>query len=382
MFKISKNQGVTRMIKARKVRLYPTKEQEEQLWKSVNAARYIYNWTLAKQIENYKQGNSFLSDSTLRKEITQLKKGELDWLNKVSNNVPKQAVKDACNAYKNFFNNRAKYPRFKSKKRSKKSFFNDNVKLKVKPNEVLLEKIGWVKIKEQIPMGVAYSNPRISYDNKYWYISVGIKEEVKDVKLTNVSLGIDLGLKDLAICSNKTVFKNINKTKRVKKLEKKLKRFQRQLSRKYEMNKQGKEYVKTNNILKLENRIRLLHRQLANIRNNYLHQVTTRIVKTKPYRIVIEDLNVKGMMKNKCLAEAVSKQGFNEFRRQLTYKCESYGIELVIADRFFPSSKTCSKCGKIKKDLKLSDRTYKCECGFTMNRDLNASINLANYKLV
>jgi putative transposase len=148
------------------------------------------------------------------------------------------------------------------------------------------------------------------------------------------------------------------------------------------MNKQGKEYVKTNNILKLENRIRLLHRQLANIRNNYLHQVTTRIVKTKPYRIVIEDLNVKGMMKNKCLAEAVSKQGFNEFRRQLTYKCESYGIELVIADRFFPSSKTCSKCGKIKKDLKLSDRTYKCECGFTMNRDLNASINLANYKLV
>ncbi|MDZ5034557.1 transposase, partial [Clostridium perfringens] len=182
----------------------------------------------------------------LRKELTKLKKNELNWLNEVSNNVSKQAVKDACNAYKRFFNGLSDKPRFKSRKKSKKSFYNDNVKLKVKENRLVnIEKVGWIKTNEQLPIGVKYSNPRISYDNKYWYISVGIeKEEVKE-DLTDVSLGIDLGLKDLAICSDGTVFKNINKSNVVRKIEKRLKRLQRQVSRKYEQNKKGKEYVKT-----------------------------------------------------------------------------------------------------------------------------------------
>ncbi|MBI5981619.1 RNA-guided endonuclease TnpB family protein, partial [Clostridium perfringens] len=180
----------------------------------------------------------------------QLKKSELSWLNEVSNNVSKQAVKDACNAYKRFFNGLSDKPRFKSRKKSKKSFYNDNVKLKVKENRLVnIEKVGWIKTNEQLPIGVKYSNPRISYDNKYWYISVGIeKEEVKE-DLTDVSLGIDLGLKDLAICSDGTVFKNINKSNVVRKIEKRLKRLQRQVSRKYEQNKKGKEYVKTKNII-------------------------------------------------------------------------------------------------------------------------------------
>ncbi|MDK0823618.1 transposase, partial [Clostridium perfringens] len=175
-------------------------------------------------------------------------------------------------------------PRFKSRKKSKKSFYNDNVKLKVKENRLVnIEKVGWIKTNEQLPIGVKYSNPRISYDNKYWYISVGIeKEEVKE-DLTDVSLGIDLGLKDLAICSDGTVFKNINKSNVVRKIEKRLKRLQRQVSRKYEQNKKGKEYVKTKNIIKLEKQIQQVHRRLANIRNNYLHKTTTSIVKTKPY---------------------------------------------------------------------------------------------------
>ncbi|MDV5106708.1 transposase [Clostridium perfringens] len=365
-----------------KVRLYPSEIQEKKLWQSVGTARFIYNWTLSKQEENYKNGGKFISDGILRKELTKLKKNELNWLNEVSNNVAKQVVKDACNAYKRFFNRLSDKPRFKSRKKSKKSFYNDNVKLKVKENRLVnIEKVGWIKTNEQLPIGVKYSNPRISYDNKYWYISVGIEQEQIKEDLTDVSLGIDLGLKNLAICSDGTVFKNINKSNVVRKIEKRLKRLQRQVSRKYEKNKKGKEYVKTKNIIKLEKCIQQIHRRLANIRNNYLHESTTSIVKTKPYRVVVEDLNVKGMMKNKHLSDSIRKQGFYEFKRQLEYKCKFRGIKLVVADRFYPSSKTCSQCGEIKKDLKLSDRIYKCSCGLVIDRDLNASINLSRYKL-
>ena len=373
------------MILSKKVRLYPSELQEQKLFQSVGTARFIYNWTLSKQEENYKNGGKFISDGVLRKELTQLKKSELSWLNEVSNNVSKQAVKDACNAYKRFFNGLSDKPRFKSRRKSKKSFYNDNIKLKVKENRLVnIEKVGWIKTNEQLPIGVKYSNPRISHDNKYWYISVGIEKEQIKEDLTDVSLGIDLGLKDLAICSDGTVFKNINKSNVVRKIEKRLKRLkrlQRQVSRKYEQNKKGKEYVKTKNIIKLEKQIQQVHRRLANIRNNYLHKTTTSIVKTKPYRVVIEDLNIKGMMKNKHLSDAIRKQGFYEFKRQLEYKCKFRGIKLVVADRFYPSSKTCSKCGEIKKDLKLKDRVYKCSCGLSIDRDLNASINLSRYKL-
>ena len=369
------------MILSRKVRLHPSQLQEQKLWKSVGTARFIYNWTLAKQEENYKNGGNFISNNDLRKEITLLKKSELVWLNEVSNNVAKQAVKDACNAYKRFFDGLSDKPKFKSRRKSKKSFYNDNVKLKVKEgNLVNIEKVGWIKTNEQLPIGVKYSNPRVSYDNKYWYLSVGIEQEEIKEDLTNVSLGIDLGLKDLAVCSDGTIYKNINKTYVVRKIEKRLKRLQRQVSRKYEQNKKGKEYVKTKNIIKLEKQIQQVHRRLANIRNNYLHKITTSIVKTKPYRVVIEDLNVKGMMKNKHLSDAIRKQGFYEFRRQLEYKCKFRGIELIVVDRFYPSSKTCSQCGEINKDLKLKDRVYKCNCGLSIDRDLNASINLSNYK--
>ena len=376
------------MILAKKVRLYPTKEQEQKLWQSVGTARFIYNYTLAKQEENYRNGGKFISDGTIRKELTQLKKFELIWLNEVSNNVTKQAVKDACNAYKKFFKGLAKKPKFKSRKKSKPSFYNDPIKLKIKEKKVLIEKVGWIKINEQILSDTKYNNPRITYDNKYWYLSVGLEMEKEQKKLTDISLGVDLGLKDLAICSDGTVFKNINKTKKVKKLEKKLKQKQRQISRKYEMNKIKKEgggrcqFIKTKNIEKLENTTKLIHRKLTNIRNNYLHQVTTSIVKNKPYRIVIEDLNVSGMMKNKHLSDSVRKQCFNKFRQYITYKSELNGIELVVADRFYPSSKICNQCGFIKRDLKLKDRIYRCShCGAVIDRDYNASLNLSMYKL-
>lgn len=372
------------MIISKKIRLKPTKEQETQLWKSIGTARWVYNWTLERQQENYKNGGKFIYDNQLRKEITQLKKQEdYKWLGDVSSKVSSQAVKDACNAYKRFFKGQSKFPKFKSRRISRKSFYNPNDKLKTKNKSVLIEKVGWIKTSEQLPMDIKYLNPRVSYDNKYWYLSVSIEEEFTQPELTDEVIGIDLGIKTLAVCSNGMEFKNINKTAKVKKIEKHLRRLQRSASRKYEMNKEGNRYVKTCNIIKIEKKIQLLHRRLSNIRNNHLHQTTNAIVRTKPSKVVMEDLNVKGMMKNRNLAKAISQQKFYEFKRQMEYKCEKYGIEFIQVDRFFPSSKLCSNCGQIKKNLKLSDRRYHCDCGLHIDRDLNASLNLANYgKLV
>lgn len=200
---------------------------------------------------------------------------------------------------------------------------------------------------------------------------------VKQKDLSDTALGIDLGIKEYAICSDSTVYSNINKTDYVCRLEKRKKRLQRQLSRKYGMNKQGNKFVKTQNIIKLEQRIRLIDRKLTNIRDNYVHTVTKQLVLKKPKAIVIEDLNVKGMMKNKHLSHAIGQQNFRKTREYLTYKAELYGIPLIIADRFYPSSKRCSNCGSIKKDLKLKDRVYHCSvCGLKIDRDLNASLNL------
>jgi putative transposase len=378
------------MILARKVRIIPNMEQEQKLWQSVGTARFIYNWTLAKQEENYKNSGKFIKDGDLRKKLTILKKSELNWLNEVSNNVAKQAVKDACNAYKNFFKGLANKPRFKSRRKSKPSFYNDTDKLKVKDNAVLIEKAGWVETAEQLPMNAKYTNPRISFDGKFWYISVGVEKEEPISENTDISIGVDLGLKDLAIVSNiDKPFKNINKTKEVKRLKKKLKRKQKQVSKKYENGKIqiGKEgenrykFTKTNNIKKLEREIKLIQRRILNIRLNHIHQTTTAIVKTKPSRIVVEDLNVKGMMKNKYLSKAIQEQCFHKFIHILEYKSKFNGIEFVKADRFYPSSKTCSCCGAIKKDLKLKDRVFICpSCNSSIDRDKNASINLSRYK--
>ena len=370
------------MIISKKIRLKPTPEQTIQLYKSSGTARWVYNWTLQRQQDNYNSGGKFLSDNTLRKEITQLKKkDEFKWLNDVSNNVPKQAIKDACNAFKSFFKGKTKYPKFKTKRHSKLSFYNDNMKLKSKVNSVLIEKVGWVKTSEKVP-NAKYYNPRISFDGKYWYLSFGIEVEFEKEPLTDKILGIDLGIKDLAVCSDGTVYKNINKTNEVKKTKKRLRRLQRGVSRKYQMNRKGGTFAKTCNIIKMEKRIQRLHRRLVNIRNNYIHQTTTSIVRTKPCVIVMEDLNISGMMKNRHLAKAIQEQKLHEFKRQMIYKCEKFGIKFVEANKFYPSSKRCSNCGRLKRDLKLSNRTYCCDCGLHINRDLNAAINLAQYGML
>lgn len=381
------------MIKSIKVRLRPNNTQLTRLFQYAGCARFAYNWAIVREQENYSQGNKFLSDNDLRREFTQLKKhDDYEWLNHISNNVTKQAIKEACKAYINFFKKQTKYPKFKSKKRSKQSFFQDGTKIKFTDTHVKVEgfpmskkrnkqKLNWIKLceKGRIPTDCKYMNPRFTYDGLYWYVSVSIEVDDNIDTSLNDGIGIDLGLKDLAICSDGHTYQNINKTQRVKKLEKQKRRLQRSVSRKYNMNKKGESYKKTSNIIKREKELLKLTRRLTNIRHNYLHQTTSEIIKRKPSFICIEDLNVRGMMKNRHLSKAVRQQRLYEFRRQIEYKSAWNHIPVIIADRFFPSSKLCSCCGMIKKDLKLSDRIYKCECGNTIDRDFQASLNLKAY---
>ena len=381
------------MIKTIKVMLIPNNKQITKLFQYAGTARFAYNWALNKEQENYKNGGKFISDNELRKEFTILKQtNEYGWLNHISNNVTKQAIKDACESYRRFFKGQNKFPKYKSKKKSRPSFFQDPVKIKFTGTHVKVEgfatskrvnkqKLNRIRLAEQnrIPTDCKYYNPRITFDGINWFISVGVDMNEYKSKLNTNGVGIDLGLKDLAICSDGNTYKNINKSETVKKLEKKKRRLQRGISRSYEKNKKGGSYCKTNNIIKKEKLLLKVNHRVTNIRQNYLHQTTSEIVNRKPRFICIEDLNVRGMMKNEHLSKAVHSQGFYEFRRQLEYKCADKGIPLIIADRFYPSSKLCSCCGNMKKDLKLTDRIYKCDCGNIIDRDVQAAINLEAY---
>lgn len=384
--------------------LIPNDKQKTKLFECAGVSRWVYNWVLSRQQENYKSNNCFLFDNQLRKELTQLKKTEdYNWLNCYSNDIAKQAVKDACDSYIKFFKGYSKFPNFKSKKKSKPSFYQDSYKIKFTSTHVKLEKLtenrkknkrqfNWVRLSEhnRIPFGegVKYINPRVTFDGLNWWISIGI-ECVKNIETSNnteIGIGIDLGVKDLAICSNEKVYGNINKTPKIKKIEKKRRRLQRQISRKYTINKEGGRYKKTRNIIKNEKQLLKLNRTLKNIRNQYQYDVINDIINRKPMFITIEDLNISGMLKNKHLSKAIQQQSLHEFTRKLNYKCSWSGVELRQVDRFFPSSKLCSECGAKNKLLKLSDRNWTCqECGTVHDRDFNASKNLRDcteYKLI
>ena len=382
------------MIETIKVQLRPNNKQLTKLFQYAGCSRFAYNWTISREQENHKLGNKFLSDNELRKEFTKMKKfDEYKWLNNISNNVAKQAIKDACNSYRRFFKGLSKHPKFKSKKHSKQSFYQDNVKIQFTDTHVKIEgftmshrknkqKLNWIKLceKGRIPTNCKYMNPRITYDGLHWFVSVSVElDDNTNAPPKSEGVGIDLGLKNLAICSNGNTYTNINKTNKVKKIEKRRRRLQRSISRKYNMNKEGVRCNKTSNIIKREKELLKLIKRLTNIRQNHLHQTTSEIIKRKPSFICIEDLNVSGMMKNKHLSKAIQQQGFYEFRRQIQYKSEWNNIPVIIADRFFPSSKLCSCCGEIRKDLKLSDRIYRCDCGNIIDRDFQASLNLKRY---
>lgn len=395
------------MIKSCTVRLYPTSEQEKMLWKHVHAARFIYNWALELQMNRFKNDEKHLNKFNLIKELTKYKKEE-PWLKEVSSKTLTQATMDLSDAYKKFFKVQKQgkkfsdktiqraarlnrnltvydmigHPKFKKRNRAKASFYVIYKNLYFKDNCVNIEKVGKVRYKteHELPQGrnaVKFSNPRIKYENNKWLITFGIECENQAPVLNDFAMGIDLGITDLAIvsCNNHQFkIKNINKTQRVQKLEKRLKRIKRQLSRKYASNGN---FDKSKGIEKAKKQIAKLMKRLANIRLNHTHHATRKLVNMLPHTIVMEDLNVAGMMKNKYLAKAIQEQSFHEFLRQIKYKSEWSGIAFKQADRFYPSSKTCSSCGAVKHDLKLNDRKYLCdECGTEIDRDFNAAVNL------
>ncbi len=377
------------MIKGFKTQIYPNKEQQKKIIQFCNASRFAYNWAIALEQENYKNGNSFISGYDLTKMFTQFKKQEgNEWLKDISGRALKVAILNAAQSYQNFFNKKSSFPKFKSKKHSKTSCATHEGTTIIEKKQIRCEKLGWIPShKHNIPIGenIKYYNHKLSFDGiNFWFsVSVEIDDYIIDNNEKTETIGIDLGLKTLAICSNGIVCKKPN----IKKKQKRLKRLQKRASRQYQemidLSKQTKikfdKLNKSKNLLKLEKKIQKQYKKIQNVLNTNIHTFTKSLIKLNPKAIVIEDLNVSGMKKNIHLSKAINEAKFYEVRKQLEYKCKWYGIELVIADRWFPSSKTCSRCGCIKKKLSLSERTYICEeCGFEIDRDLNASINLKN----
>ena len=368
-------------MKTYKTKLKLNNKQKTRFFKNAGVSRFAYNLTLEIQEANYKNSNKFLSDSNIRKMITVRKKNDLAWLYKYDCDIVKQSIKDACKAYKKFFNKKAKKPKFHSKKSTKPSFYVDGWKLKIENGYIKIPYCTKIKLYEKnyIPEGLNYQNPRITFDGIDWWVSVGLKEESIKSILTDEIIGIDLGLKKLATCSNGMIFCNASKFENYKKLEKSIRQKQRQISRKYKMNKQGNKFIKTSNIKKLEKCVQKKRIKQQDIKKDYFHKSTTALVRTKPKVIVLEDLNVAGMRKNRHLSYAIQSASISIFKNMLVNKALFNGIDIVYANRFYPSSQICSSCGS-KKSMRLSERTYKCPiCGLEIDRDLNASINLKHY---
>lgn len=379
---------VMNIYKSYKIRLYPTREQEQKIWQHIHTCRYIWNYMLALQMERYKNGEKYLSRFDMMKCLTLLKQDtEMSWLKSVSAISLQKVCLDLDRAYNLFFKKRANSPKFKNRKRNKASFSTRCDSLWFNKSNVNIEKIGKIIYKTdfEIPFGKnnKFINPRVSNQNGKWMLSFGMECENQAPVLTDKPMGIDLGIKEtmtVAYGNEQIVFHNINKSRKVRLIKKQIKHLQRSISRKYEANQQGSKYIKTKNIERLEERLRKMHARLANIRSNYIHQCTHKLVSLLPSKVVMEDLNIQGMMQNKHLSKSIQEQCFFEIIRQMKYKCEWNGIPFYQVDSFYPSSKTCSCCGHVKSDLKLSDRTYICsECGIVIDRDLNAAINLQRY---
>ena len=388
------------MQRAYKVEIKPTLKQIQKINQSISICRWIYNEYLATNNQLYaqfKEGlidkkQAFMSANDFDKYINNEVKvlDEYSWINNCGSKARKKAIQNAETAYRRFFKGQSKFPRFKKKNKCDvKLYFPKNNKgdWKVDRHRIMIPTLKNVRLKEYgyIPVGSKIISGTVSKKANRYYVSVIIDTEIIPQENANQGIGIDVGVKDFAICSNKQTYKNINKTQRVKKVEKKLLREQKRLSRKYESlkirNKKEKGEATRQNIQKQIVKVQILHQRLTNIRIDYINKIVSNVVRNKPSYIAIEDLNVKGMMRNKHLSKAVAQQKFNEFRTKLTNKCNALGIELRIVDRFYPSSKLCHKCGSIKKDLKLKDRIFNCDCGYVEDRDYNASLNLRDAKI-
>ena len=380
------------MLKNYKTEINPTPKQIQKINRTIGTCRFIYNFYIAHNKELYASGEKFMTAKTFSVWINNEfipNNPDFLWIKEVSSKSVKKSMENAYSAFKNFFKKQSGFPKFKKKNKSdvKMYFVKNNPKdCQCERHRINIPTLGWVRLKEKgyIPttrQGYMVRSGTVSYKAGRYYVSVMIDvPDTKHSQLNEFGLGIDLGIKEFAVISNGTVKKNINKSAKLKKLEKQLKKEQRCLSRKYERlkirNKKIKGGATRQNIQKQVLKVQKIHQRVNNIRNDYINKTIAEIVKTKPSYITIEDLNVKGMMKNRHLSKAVASQKFYEFRIKLEAKCKEHGIELRVVDRWYPSSKLCHECGNIKKNLKLSDREYICECGYHADRDYNASLNL------
>ena len=379
------------MLKSFKTEINPTEEQKARIRRTIGTCRYVYNFYLGHNKALHDNGEKFMTgkDFSLWLNNEYIPDNpDKTWIREVYSKAVKKSIEDGCTAFTRFFKHQSDFPKFKKKGKSdvKMYFVRNNPKdCQCERHRLKIPTLGWVRIKEKgyIPTtkdGYMIRSGTVSVKAGRFYVSVLV--EIPDVNIYNSSnegIGIDLGLKDFAIISNGKTYRNINKSAGLKKLEKQLIREQRSLSRKYENLKKG-ESTQRANIQKQKLKVQKLHHKMDNIRTDYINKTIAEIVKTKPSYITIEDLNVKGMMKNRCLSKAVASQKFYEFRTRLKAKCDENGIELRVADRFYPSSKTCHHCGSVRKNLKLSDRIYRCECGYVADRDFNAALNLKDAK--
>ena len=380
-----------RLLKSFKTEINPTEEQKARISRTIGTCRYVYNFYLGHNKALHDNGEKFMTgkDFSLWLNIEYIPNNpDKTWIREVYSKAVKKSIEDGCTAFTRFFKHQSDFPKFKKKGKSdvKMYFVRNNPKdCQCERHRLKIPTLGWIRIKEKgyIPTtkdGYMIKSGTVSVKAGRFYVSVLV--EIPDINIDNNSnegIGIDLGLKDFAIVSNGKTYRNINKSAGLKKLEKQLIREQRSLSRKYENLKKG-ESTQRANIQKQKLKVQKLHHKMDNIRTDYINKTIAEIVKTKPSYITIEDLNVKGMMKNRCLSKAVASQKFYEFRTRLKAKCDENGIELRVADRFYPSSKTCHHCGSVKKNLKLSDRIYRCECGYVADRDFNAALNLKDAK--
>ena len=379
------------MLKSFKTEIHPTEEQKARIRRTIGTCRYVYNFYLGHNKALHDNGEKFMTgkDFSLWLNNEYIPDNpDKTWIREVYSKAVKKSIEDGCTAFTRFFKHQSDFPKFKKKGKSdvKMYFVRNNPKdCQCERHRLKIPTLGWVRIKEKgyIPTtkdGYMIRSGTVSVKAGRFYVSVLV--EIPDINIDNNSnegIGIDLGLKDFAIVSNGKTYRNINKSAGLKKLEKQLIREQRSLSRKYESLKKG-ESTQRANIQKQKFKVQKLHHKMDNIRTDYMNKTIAEIVKTKPSYIAIEDLNVKGMMKNRCLSKAVASQKFYEFRTRLKAKCDENGIELRVADRFYPSSKTCHHCGSVRKNLKLSDRIYRCECGYVADRDFNAALNLKDAK--
>lgn len=374
------------MKKAFKTEILLSATQQQKIHQTIGTCRYVYNLYLATAQSHYKETGKHLSGYDFSKWLNNVHTKEQDtWIKDVSSKAVKQAIMNGDRAFKNFFKGISKFPRFKKKKTQQvKAYFpkNNATDLLVERHRIKVPTIGWVRLKEYgyIPTNMVVKSCTISQQGNRYYISVLC--EIDTPQIFHISerdgIGVDVGLKEFAVCSHHEVFSNINKTSKMKKFEKQLKRQQRKLSRSYEQNKNRKRgEICAKNRQKQLIKVQKLHARLTRIRKEYVRYVVNQLVKAKPAYITMEDLNVKGMMKNRHLSKGISQQNFYYFKEWLHAKCKEYGIELRQVSRFYPSSKLCSCCGVKKVKLSLAERTFKCEnCLIEIDRDFNASLNL------